>query len=472
MIPPAVPVDEKERIAELHSLGVLDTPAEARFDRITRTATRIFDVPIALISLVDSSRQWFKSCQGIEERETPRDISFCGHAILEDSVMNVPDAKLDQRFVDNPLVTSTPGIRFYAGAPLFGPGGKKIGTMCIADYKPRTLHQEDLTQLADLSAWASLELAAAVLLRQEIKKKSEELHESELTFFRFMEKLPVGVFVLNAEGKPYYANQTAVQLLGRGIAPSTETDQLAEVYQIYVEGTDEEYPTDELPIVRALSGMSTEVQDMEIRRPDGILSIQVWATPIINKWGNITHAIAAFQDITPRKNAERRLAMHSAVASILSEARDIDQARTEILKSICESIGWDVGVFYDYNAGQGVLQCVDVWHSSQVDIPEFEMLTRKILFPSGLGLPGRVLSENEPTWIANIVEDRNFPRTPAAIKNGLHAGFAFPIRHEGHIIAAMEFFSRHIHQPDRQLLKTFDALGYQLGQFIAQHPKH
>ena len=88
-----------------------------------------------------------------------------------------------------------------------------------------------------------------------------------------MERLPVGVFVLNATGKPYYANQTAIQLLGRGILPSTETDQLAEVYQIYMEGTDQEYPVEELPIVRALSGQSTEAQDMEISRPDGVLSI-------------------------------------------------------------------------------------------------------------------------------------------------------------------------------------------------------
>ena len=171
MITPALPVDEKERIAELHSLGILDTPAEARFDRITRTAARLFNVPIALISLVDTNRQWFKSCQGVSERETSRDISFCGHAILEDKILNVPDAHRDPRFADNPLVTAENGIRFYAGCPLLGPGGRKIGTMCIADNKPRTMSEADLTQLADLSEWASLELAAAVLLRQEIQKE-------------------------------------------------------------------------------------------------------------------------------------------------------------------------------------------------------------------------------------------------------------------------------------------------------------
>ncbi|MCI0445705.1 GAF domain-containing protein [bacterium] len=284
-----------------------------------------------------------------------------------------------------------------------------------------------------------------------------------------MERLPVGVFVINAAGKPYYANETAMQLLGKGIAKNVEADQLADVYQVYMEGTDLEYPLEKLPILRALGGLATEAEDVEIHRPDGILSLQVWATPIINKHGNITHAVAAFQDITPRKNAERRLAAHAAVTAILSEAKNVEEARPEILRAICENTGWDVGIFYDVDLNENVLRCVDVWHNPTLPITEFESLTRKLLFPSGLGLPGRVLSESEPMWIADIVEDRNFPRTPAALKNGLHAGFGFPIRFGGKIIAVMEFFSRYVQQRDGQLLKLLNALGYQIGQFIDQH---
>jgi PAS domain S-box-containing protein len=470
MIPPPIPVDEAERIIELHNLRILDTPAEERFDRITRIATRLFDVPIALITLVDSTRQWFKSCQGITERETPRDISFCGHAILEDRIMLVPDSLKDPRFADNPMVTVEDGVRFYAGSPLYGPGGRKIGTICIADRKPRDFTESELKQLTDLSSWASLELTAAVYLLHEIKTKTEELQEKELTFFRFMERLPVGVFVINAAGKPYYANETAMQLLGKGIAKNVEADQLADVYQVYMAGTDQEYPLEKLPILRALGGLATEAEDVEIHRPDGILSLQVWATPIINKHGNITHAVAAFQDITPRKNAERRLAAHAAVTSVLSEAKNVESARPEILRAIGENVGWDVGVFYDVDSNENVLRCIDVWNAPNLPTPDFESLTRKFVFPSGLGLPGRVLSDSEPMWIADIVEDRNFPRTPAALKNGLHAGFGFPIRYGGNIIAVIEFFSRYVQQRDGQLLKSLTALGYQIGQFIGQHP--
>jgi PAS domain S-box-containing protein len=471
MIPPPIPADEAERISELHNLQILDTPAEERFDRITRIATRLFDVPIALITLVDSNRQWFKSCQGMTERETPRDVSFCGHAILEDRIMFVPDSLKDARFADNPLVTVEGGVRFYAGSPLYGPGGRKIGTLCIADRRPRDFTESELKQLADLSSWASLELIAAVLLQHEIKTKTEELQEKELTFFRFMERLPVGVFVINAAGKPYYANETAMQLMGKGIAKNVEPDQLADVYQVYMEGTNQEYPPDKLPILRALGGLATEAEDVVIHRPDGLLSLQVWATPIINKHGNITHAVAAFQDITPRKNAERRLAAHSAVTSILAEAKTFEEARPEILRAIGENVGWDVGVYYDVETNENALRCVDVWNTPDLPIQEFESLTRKFVFPSGLGLPGRVLSDSEPMWIADIVEDRNFPRTPAALKNGLHAGFGFPIQYGGKVIGVIEFFSRYVQQRDGQLLKLLTALGYQIGQFIGSIDK-
>jgi len=112
-----LPVNEEQRLAALRALCILDTPPEERFDRITRLAKKLFEVPIALITLVDAERQWFKSCQGLRVRETPRDISFCGHAILSQEGLVVPDTLLDERFADNPMVLGEAGIRFYAGRP-------------------------------------------------------------------------------------------------------------------------------------------------------------------------------------------------------------------------------------------------------------------------------------------------------------------------------------------------------------------
>ena len=133
MIAAPIPRNDVQRLAELHALDILDTPREERFDRVVRLLKLVLRVPIAYMSLIDTDRQWMKSACGLKTIETPRDISFCGHAILSDEIMIVPDALEDDRFRDNPLVIGDPYIRFYAGRPLRGPGGSKVGTLCIAD---------------------------------------------------------------------------------------------------------------------------------------------------------------------------------------------------------------------------------------------------------------------------------------------------------------------------------------------------
>jgi diguanylate cyclase (GGDEF)-like protein len=157
---PSIPEDETTRIETLHSYSILDTLPEDRFDRLTRLAKRLFDVPIALVSLIDSDRQWFKSAVGLEVKETPREISFCGHAILGDDIFEVPDTLLDARFSDNPLVKDTPAIRFYAGCPLVVSNGSKLGTLCLIDQAPKKLTEDDKILLRDLAKMVALEIEA------------------------------------------------------------------------------------------------------------------------------------------------------------------------------------------------------------------------------------------------------------------------------------------------------------------------
>lgn len=161
MIKPDKPVDELLRLETLRSLKVLDTDPEERFDRITRLAKRLFNCEFALVSLVDADRQWFKSRQGLDATETARDISFCGHAILEDEVLVVNDAHIDERFSDNPLVTSDPSIRFYAGCPVSAPNGQNIGTLCVIDTEKREFDDEDASLLRELARTVENELAVA-----------------------------------------------------------------------------------------------------------------------------------------------------------------------------------------------------------------------------------------------------------------------------------------------------------------------
>ena len=164
---PPTPVDELLRLETLRNLKILDTNPEERFDRVTRLARRVFGTPIALVSLVDAERQWFKSRQGLDATETPRDISFCGHAVLEDETMVVSDAANDDRFCDNPLVTSDPNIRFYAGYPLSAPNGSKVGTLCIIDREPREMSAEDKEMLEEFGRMIEEELVVAEMLRDD-----------------------------------------------------------------------------------------------------------------------------------------------------------------------------------------------------------------------------------------------------------------------------------------------------------------
>ena len=160
---PDSPQNERARLSSLASLNILDTPAEERFDRIVRMTMRMFDIPVAFISLIDADRQWFKSSIGLEFSEIPRDHSICAHAIHGDNVFMLADAAADHRFADGPLVLSDTGARFYASCPLKLPNGNAIGTLCIIDHHPRTLDDDQLALLQDLAGIVEREFVISQL---------------------------------------------------------------------------------------------------------------------------------------------------------------------------------------------------------------------------------------------------------------------------------------------------------------------
>jgi PAS domain-containing protein len=352
--------------------------------------------------------------------------------------------------------------------------GMAVGALCVLDRVPRVVAAEQQSALRTLRDQVvrlleirrnEAELKRSVAAQGKVQ---QQLHETERRFFQFLDAVPVGVFVIDKDGNPYYANQEAQALLGKGIVSQAGTRDLADTYQAYVTGGSQEYPASRMPIVRALSGERSTVSDMEIHRGGNVVPVQVWGAPILDDVGKVAYAIVAFSDLLDRRKTERRLSAVCAVGWALSESTQLSEAGERIIRAVCEAMQWDVGVLWEVDRRENVLHCVNFWHKPSHPVPEFETLTHQFRYPPGFGLPGRVWSSGKPAWIENVAADTNFPRLPAALKNNLHGAFAFPIVADREVIGVIEFFSAGIEEPDVDLLAMLGSLGAQVGQFMAR----
>ncbi len=212
-MPAPLPDDEAGRLECLRSSRILDTPAETAFDDITALAALVCGTPIALVSLVDQARQWFKSRVGLEATETPRDLAFCAQALLQTEVLVVPNALEDERFATNPLVTGDPHIRFYAGAPLIASSGHALGTLCVIDRVPRSLTatQADALQRLARQTVSQLEMRCRIREQEQLsavkQRMEQELRDSHSRFESFMNTSPFVAFMKDPGGRYLYVNE-------------------------------------------------------------------------------------------------------------------------------------------------------------------------------------------------------------------------------------------------------------------------
>ncbi|MEX2628044.1 MAG: PAS domain S-box protein, partial [Ilumatobacteraceae bacterium] len=287
-------IDETARLAALARLGILDTPPEERFDRITRLATRLLGTPIALVSLVDQHRQWFKSVVGLDVRETPREVAFCDHAITGTAAaLVVPDASLDVRFRDNPLVTGDPNIRFYAGHVIHDPGGQPVGTLCIIGPRPRQPDADELAVLADLAAMAEAELARTDEIDLLLRRDDDERATRSL-----LDALDEGLIMAGSDGRLVQWNRRAEQILG--LSAGDLLDRRVDDDRWGVVHTDESpWEPSRLPAAVAMrTGVEVCDQMMGISR-DGVRRwLRAQCRPILDGVGNVTSVVIAFTDIT------------------------------------------------------------------------------------------------------------------------------------------------------------------------------
>jgi PAS domain S-box-containing protein len=300
-MPFPIPLNEEKRQAALDALTILDTPNEPFFDSIVALATEVLGYPVSAISLVDRDRQWFKAIEGLNVRETSRDVAFCAHAICQTSVLFVPDAKLDQRFFDNPIVTGDPQIRSYAGAPLVTSSGHSIGTLCVIDQVPRQLTASESAKLKTL--------ADLVIQHIESLAQARKALQSETLQNVILETMAEGVVVHAPDGRVRFANDAALSILGLTLDELIGATSMDPRWQsLREDGTP--YPGEEHPAMVVLrTGKTVENATMQVARPDGTNKwIKINARPMANpSLPDQAEVVVTFSDISDERNVQTRL---------------------------------------------------------------------------------------------------------------------------------------------------------------------
>jgi PAS domain S-box-containing protein len=294
---------EARRVAALRELGVLDTLPEAAFDTITATAAQLCGVPIALISLVDAHRQWFKSNFGLTgASETPRDVAFCDHAIRDDALFEVPDATRDPRFEHNPLVTDAPDIRFYAGAPIVMPGGERIGTVCVIDRTPRQLDEHQRAMLTHLAAI----VGAMLTQRRQLLEATSRLAESELRVRRLYEATPAILHSIGPDGRILHVSDRWLALMGyrrEEVVGRQSSDFLTPASQAHARDV-------VLPAFFR-TGHCDHVEYQFVRRDGSLIDVLLSAVLERDEAGG-ARSLAVLEDVTATKALQKELGLTHA----------------------------------------------------------------------------------------------------------------------------------------------------------------
>ncbi len=461
------PVPDSARLTALQRTGLLDSCEEEAFDRLTRLATKILRAPVALVSLVDRNRQFFKSQTGLLEpwaslRETPLSHSFCRHVVDSKAPLIISNALEDPRVSSNPAVYEL-GVAAYAGLPLTTADGQTLGSFCAIDSEPREWTEEEIGILRDLAASTVTEIelrTATGRAQREAQWAEEERKEKSL----LLEALGQPVYRLDEEGRCTYINRVAAEALG--YAPAELTGRVIHDLIHYRHSDGTPYKAEECPVLRTLETGKPHRGDAEPywRKDGSSFPVEYVASPLLDGTGK-RGVVISFSDITLRKQTEKRLAVQHAVSNVLASAADLSSAAQQLLTAIGQALDCQIGALWQLDPKDDVLRCYAVWSTTPDAFSRFCARTRALEISRGWGLPGRVWEEGTSIWSVDLAKEKNFLRSQDASEEGLRAALAFPIL-AAQFIGVMEFFTVRPQLPDEELQRTLSTLGRQIGQFV------
>lgn len=318
---------ELDRLGALWATGLLDTPPEERFDRITRLAAQFFDVPMCLVSLIDTDRQWFKSRFGLGATQTPRSDAFCAHAVEMRELLVVEDAQQDVRFAQNPLVTGGPLIRFYAGQPVFSPDGHALGTLCIIDTRPRQLTASRVAALRDFALLVQDEFSKAAVAASALLK-NDALIVSEAKFHATFEQAAVGIAHVGLDGALIQVNRKFFEIVGY------EKDGLNQLTFQDITHPDD-LPADMLLLAETLAGArdSYAIEKRYRHRQGHFVWTNLTVALLRDEKGEPDYFVSVIEDIGKKKNSE------FALQALNEELESRVAARTAELEHTVAELG-------------------------------------------------------------------------------------------------------------------------------------
>ncbi len=484
---PQIPLNESDRQAALDRYNILDTLPEQEYDDLTQLAASICGTPIALISLIDRDRQWFKSRIGIDASETPRDISFCGHIVASNEMLQVNDVSQDPRFADNPLVVNDPNIRFYAGVPLRTSDNFTLGTLCVIDRQTRDLTPTQIQQLEALSRLviSQLELRRNNEAANLLVSVLESANKVSMLQQAILDSVNLSVISTDLQGTIQSFNSGAEAMLGYtsseaiGQTPAIfhDINEIIEsAHQLSAELNQTIEAGFEVFIAKAKLEQVFEREWTYICKNGDRIPVLLSITAIRNEQREITGFLGVAKDITSQKEAERNhlrrrqtdklVTAQNQIVRVLAESSSFNSAAIRILRTLCEQLSWDIAELWLISSNPRNLTLMTNYTKPTIEATELIQTHQMMSIEYGSGLIGSVWAEGTAKYV-EIDRYPNFYKSEVVKKVGVNYALSFPIYGENEaILAVITMFSRQCQNSSPELLSVLSTIGRQIGQFM------